>query len=145
MAPEDKLRLNTIAIIGALIAIFGLVLVLVADRMYTGVENDYLTTDMTYEEFIEALDLIDAISTVGIVALAVAIIVVAISVPINETRSMDKMRKRLEEDFYRKCPSCGSWNTKFVPNCTTCGILMPKLAESTTVEPRPMVFKEPPK
>ena len=54
------------------------------------------------------------------------------------------MRERLEKDFYRKCPSCGAWNTKFVPNCSTCGILLPLLSEFQKTDGVPSAFKEGP-
>ena len=126
---------------GAVVAAVGLILIVVADRMYEGAESDYLATDMTYEEFLDRLDTIDAIWTVGTAMIAISVIAVAVSVPATSTSSFEMMKKRLETDFYRKCPSCGSWNTKLAASCTTCGILLPRLQESSPVEAGPRVMK----
>ncbi len=141
---DEKKRFNTIAIIGAGIAAIGLILIVAADRMYAGAENEYLTTDMTYEEYIDALGTIDTVWTVGTIAIALSVIVVAVSMPAVSSSSLETMRKRIETDFYRKCPSCGSWNTKLTASCTTCGILLPRLQESVPVEAAPRVLKEGP-
>lgn len=130
--------------IGVAIAAFGLVMVVVADRMAESLVNDYLLTDMTYDEYVERLDTIDAVWTIGVIAIALSVVVVGLAVPVNDSSAFEKMRKKLETDFYRKCPGCGSWNTKLVQNCTTCGILLPRLQESTRVGPEPSVFKNGP-
>jgi hypothetical protein len=127
--------------VGAVVAAVALILIVVADRMYEGVDNDYLTTEMTYEEYLDRLGTIDAIWTVGTVMIAISVIAVALSVPATSTSSFEMMKKKLEADFYRKCPSCGSWNTKFAASCTTCGILLPRLQESSPVETGPRVMK----
>ncbi len=141
---NGRSRFNSIAVIGAGIAAIGLVLIVTADRMYSGAENEYLTTGMTYEEYIDKLGTIDTIWTVGTIAIALSVIVVAMSIPAQSSSSIETMRKRIETDFYRKCPSCGSWNTKLTASCTTCGILLPRLQESVPLEASPRVLKQGP-
>lgn len=141
---EGHMKFNMIAMAGAVFAALGLVLIVVADRMSQGILSDYLLTDMTEMEYIDKVEAIDSLMTIGIVITAAAVIVVAFSVPSITTHSFEKMRRKIETDFYRRCPSCGSWNTKLVANCQTCGILMPKLPETSKVNPEPSVFKEGP-
>jgi len=139
-----EVKFNTIALVGAIIAVFGLTFIVVADRMYESAENDYLASITTWEEYVDQVDSIDAIWTIGTVLIAVAVIFVAVSVPKISASSIETMKRNIEADFYRKCPSCGSWNTKFANNCSTCGILLPKLPEMSVVKPEPSVFKEGP-
>ena len=142
--PEGHIQFNKIALAGAVFAALGLVMIVVADRMSQGLLSDYLISDMTEQDYLNQIEAIDALMTTGVVITAAAVIVVAFSVPPISAQSFDKMRRRIETDFYRRCPSCGSWNTKLVANCQTCGILMPKLPESSRVNPEPSVYKEGP-
>lgn len=137
-------RFNAIAFVGAMIAIGGLVFVVVADRMYDDVTTDYLLGDLLYDEYWDKMETVDSIWTLGIILIAVAVIAVGVAVPVGNASTVNKLKAQLESDFYRRCPSCGEWNTRMVPNCTTCGILLPKLHDMQAREVEPRMFKDRP-
>ena len=124
------MRLNDLAIVGAVLAILGLVLIVVAYAMTGVVTDEYLTTDMTDQEFLDSLGTLDDMMILGMVVSGFAIVVVAFSVPAITSRSYDRMRSKLEKDFYRRCPRCGSWSPKLDTFCQTCGIQISSLPET---------------
>jgi hypothetical protein len=137
-------KLNMLAIVSVGVAAVGLILIVAADSILDNAETDYYEGRMSISDYRDTLDTAGTIWLWGEITIGVGVVIVAIAVVNKEPGEFRAMRSRLEKDFYRKCPSCNSWNTKFVPNCTTCGILLPPLSEFQKIQPGPTSFREGP-
>ena len=132
---------STLAVVGAGAAAIGVFLIIAANSLITDAEGD---PTMTMDEINDRIDLASDLWLWGEVSIGAGVFMVALTVLNRESGELRTMRERLEKDFYRKCPSCGSWNTKFVPNCSTCGIILPPLGEFQKTGSVPSAFKEGP-
>ena len=99
---------------------------------------------MTIDEFNDRIDVAADMWFWGEIAIGAGVLLVALAVINRESGELRRIREHLEKDFYRKCPSCGAWNTKFVPNCSTCGILLSLLSEFRKTGSVPSTLKEGP-
>ena len=134
-------KLSTLAVLGAGAAAIGVFLIIAANSIITDAEGD---STMTTDEYLDRLDVASDLWLWGEVIIGAGVFLVALAIMNKEPAELRTMRERLEKDFYRKCPSCGSWNTKFVPNCSTCGIMLPPLSEFQKAGSYPSAFKEGP-
>ena len=134
-------KFSTLAVLGAGAAVIGVFLIIAANSIVTNAESDQT---MTPDEFNDRIDVAADMWLWGEIAIGAGVFIIALAVFNRESGELRMMRERLEKDFYRKCPSCGSWNTKFVPNCSTCGILLPPLSEFQKANSVPSTFREGP-
>lgn len=144
MLEEGESRLNLLAVLAVAAVLVGFILVIAADSLADNAENDYFEGRLDLDEYRGSLSTASNLWLCGEIAIGVGVILVALAVVNKESREFRAMRTRIEKDFYRKCPSCGSWNTKFVPNCSTCGVMLPPLSEFQRTEVVPRHFKEGP-
>lgn len=139
---ENKLRL--LAVLAAAAAAVGIILVFAGDSLADNAENSYFEGRLDSDEYRDALNTAGNLWLWGEIAIGAGVILVALAIANKESGEFRALRTRIERDFYRKCPSCGSWNTKFVPNCSTCGVILPSLSEFQKVGSAPTAFREGP-
>lgn len=118
-------KLSTLAVFGAAAAAIGVFLIVAANSIVT----DAAGSIGDYNEIASRVELAHDMWLWGEIAIGAGVFLVALSVMNKESSGLRVMKERLEKDFYRKCPGCGSWNTKFVPTCSTCGVSLPPLSE----------------
>lgn len=144
MLEEGESKLNLLAVLAVAAAAVGFILIFAADGLADNAENDYFEGRLDVDEYRDSLSTASNLWLYGEVAIGVGVILVALAIANKESRQFSTLRTRIERDFYRKCPSCGSWNTKFVPTCSTCGVMLPPLSEFQKTEVAPRDFKEGP-
>ncbi len=144
MMEEGESKLNLLAVLAVAAALTGFVLVIAADSLADNAENDFFEGRLALDEYRDSVSTASNLWLCGEIVIGVGVILVALAIVNRESREFRAMRIRIEKDFYRKCPSCGSWNTKFVPNCSTCGMILPTLSEFQKTEVAPRNFKEGP-
>jgi hypothetical protein len=137
-------ELRLLAVLAATAAAVGLTLVFVGNNLANNAEDDYFEGKLGIVEYRDAVDTAGTLWLWGVIAIGCGVILVALAIASKEPEELRRMRARIEKDFYRKCPSCGSWNTKLVTNCSTCGVMLPALSEFQRIGSAPMNFEEVP-
>jgi len=135
MSEKSFGEFNAVAIVGAVVAVLGLACFAYGMSMAMGP-----TVTINDVEQVDVIRLKDGVGVAyfGGILLSIAVLLIAVAVPIGNASTVNKLKTRLQSDFYRRCPSCGEWNTWMVSNCTACRTLLPKLhdMESRVVGPR---------
>jgi len=105
MASDDGLmsgrnvgRFNIIALVGAVIAAIGLVIVVAANIMQKNAMNEYLR-GLPYIQYLNRIESANEAWTIGVVCIAVSVIVIAFSIHVNNADALDRTKRRLQLEF----------------------------------------------
>ena len=104
MAGERRRRFNIIAISGAMVAALGLIFVVVANRMQSDAMDDYFH-GLPYTQYLIRIDSANDVWAIGVVLIAISIILVALAVRVNDSATIEMMKRRLELELSRAPPS----------------------------------------
>jgi hypothetical protein len=97
-------RFNIIALAGAVIAAIGLIFVVAADRMQDEAMDDYIQ-GLPYIQYLNRIDSSNSVWTIGVVFIAIAVILVAFAVRVNDADALDRTKRRLELELSSAPPS----------------------------------------
>ncbi|UCE91512.1 MAG: hypothetical protein JSV90_08970 [Methanobacteriota archaeon] len=97
-------RFNIIALIGAVIAAIGLIVVVAAYSMQKDAMNDYLR-GLPYIQYLDRIESANEAWTIGVVFIAISVIVIAFSIHVNSADALERTKKRIQLELSDNRPS----------------------------------------